>query len=158
MPRLSSKSKHQKFRNATTLTQMESSEGLPATSRAHSQATNDSSLIARIVRPDEAPLERGISTNIEQRMYVDHWLDPILDPSALLDRTRSQTDEQRATPSKESCKAGTRFSPSPFPQLLCNMLNDSEDKGFAHIVSWRPHGRAFQVYQRENFERKVMPR
>lgn len=47
--------------------------------------------------------------------------------------------------------------PPQFPKLLHAMLCRADDDGFSHIVSWRPHGKSFTVYDREKFVKDVMP-
>ena len=44
-----------------------------------------------------------------------------------------------------------------FPFLLYRLLIDAESNGFAEIVSFLPHGRAFAVHSRFMFEEMVMP-
>jgi hypothetical protein len=41
---------------------------------------------------------------------------------------------------------------------LRNMLQETEDEGNAHIVSWLPHGRAFKVHLKDEFSSNIMPR
>ena len=45
-----------------------------------------------------------------------------------------------------------------FPMKLHVMLTVVEDLGLAHIVSWKVHGRAFQVHNVELFVSKILPR
>jgi len=45
----------------------------------------------------------------------------------------------------------------PFPLRLHQMLDDVENAGLMHIVSWRSHGRAFIVHNREEFVDRVLP-
>lgn len=44
-----------------------------------------------------------------------------------------------------------------FPQELHKMLEAAEKKGFQAIVSWQPHGKAFRVYDKKQFVKKVLP-
>jgi len=37
------------------------------------------------------------------------------------------------------------------------MLEAAEKKGFQAIVSWQPHGKAFRVYDKKQFVKKVLP-
>lgn len=53
-------------------------------------------------------------------------------------------------------KKGRGGVSSMFPTVLHHMLDDAEKFGFAHIVSWRPHGRAFHVHKPEQFVKEVM--
>ena len=45
-----------------------------------------------------------------------------------------------------------------FPIKLYGMLDDVENENNQSIVSWMPHGRAFKVHDRVEFENKIMPR
>jgi len=45
----------------------------------------------------------------------------------------------------------------PFPLRLHQMLDDVENACLTSIVSWRPHGRAFKVYNRDEFITKILP-
>ena len=45
----------------------------------------------------------------------------------------------------------------PFPKLVHAMLDAVERLGQEHIVSWCPHGRAFQIHNRQAFEEEVLP-
>ena len=45
-----------------------------------------------------------------------------------------------------------------FPSILFTMLQSMELEGRTDIVSWRPHGRAFQVHKMSDFEEHVLPR
>jgi hypothetical protein len=45
----------------------------------------------------------------------------------------------------------------PFPIRLHMMLNKIEEDGFAHVVSWQPHGRSFIVHKQKQFVEHVMP-
>jgi hypothetical protein len=44
-----------------------------------------------------------------------------------------------------------------FPAVLHSMLDEVEEKGYSHIVSWQPHGRCFVVHNRKEFVRLIMP-
>jgi len=44
-----------------------------------------------------------------------------------------------------------------FPDLLYHMLSDAEVRGFSHVMSFLPHGRAFMVKDMVEFEQYVMP-
>lgn len=46
----------------------------------------------------------------------------------------------------------------PFPWRLHECLDAVEREGLEHVISWKPHGRAFIVYQPAEFERLVLPR
>ena len=44
-----------------------------------------------------------------------------------------------------------------FPDLLYHMLSEAEVRGFSHVMSFLPHGRAFMVKDMVEFEQYVMP-
>eukprot|EP00978_Attheya_sp_CCMP212_P003756 scaffold7967_cov58-Attheya_sp.AAC.1 len=46
---------------------------------------------------------------------------------------------------------------TPFPIRLHMMLDKIEEDGFAHVVSWQPHGRCFIVHKQTQFLEHVMP-
>eukprot|EP00978_Attheya_sp_CCMP212_P000432 scaffold877_cov57-Attheya_sp.AAC.7 len=46
---------------------------------------------------------------------------------------------------------------TPFPIRLHMMLDKIEEDGFAHVVSWQPHGRCFIVHKQKQFLEHVMP-
>ena len=46
----------------------------------------------------------------------------------------------------------------PFPEKLHGMLDRIEQDGFAHVISWQPHGRAFIVHKHKEFVDIIMPR
>lgn len=64
--------------------------------------------------------------------------------------------QQHGSPQRRQRKPGG--IPPQFPKRLHAMLSRADDDGFCHIVSWRPHGKSFTVYDREKFVRDVMPR
>lgn len=45
-----------------------------------------------------------------------------------------------------------------FPEKLHQMIGEIEEEGREDIVSWRPHGRAFQILNKKAFLEEVMPR
>jgi HSF-type DNA-binding len=45
-----------------------------------------------------------------------------------------------------------------FASVLYVMLEEVDNKGWSHIVSWQPHGRAFLVHKKKEFVKKIMPR
>jgi len=47
---------------------------------------------------------------------------------------------------------------TPFPVLLHRMLEGTEHDSQSHIVGWKPHGRAFCVFDSEEFVQQVMPK
>jgi HSF-type DNA-binding len=42
---------------------------------------------------------------------------------------------------------------TPFPMKLFEMIQQMDTDGLAHIVSWQPHGRCFQVHQPSTFQK-----
>lgn len=44
-----------------------------------------------------------------------------------------------------------------FPSQLFALLEQVEDDGMAHVVSWQPHGRAFKVHRKQQFVDDVLP-
>jgi len=53
---------------------------------------------------------------------------------------------------------GTGGSGKTYVMLLHDMLEDAEKEGNTHIVSWKPHGRAWAINDEKEFEHKIMPR
>jgi hypothetical protein len=59
----------------------------------------------------------------------------------------------------DDCRvAGNAFAAKQFPSTLHLMLQDVDDEGLAHIVSWEIHGRAFKIHKPQDFEQKIIPR
>ena len=81
------------------------------------------------------------------RPYQDHFLDPI-----------SSKGRPRFDLSGASIFAADSNKQMSFPLLLYWILEEAVDMGYDHIVSWRPHGRAFVIHDKEALERVVMPR
>lgn len=52
---------------------------------------------------------------------------------------------------------GHRKGPIRFPSVLHRLLDEVEEMGLSHIVSWSSHGRSFVVYDQDAFVRYVMP-
>ena len=73
-----------------------------------------------------------------QHHYHDHAADPSIDPSLV----------------KHKAKGGVIV---PFPVKLHDMLQQIENDGLAHVVSWQPHGRCFTVHKPKEFVNHVMP-
>ena len=44
-----------------------------------------------------------------------------------------------------------------FPRLLLDILEDAENNGNEHIVSWTPDGAAFKVHKRDLFMKQILP-
>jgi hypothetical protein len=70
--------------------------------------------------------------------YHDHASDLAVDPQAM----------------KYKAKGGVT---TPFPVKLHIMLQQIEEDGLAHVVSWQPHGRCFVVHEPKQFVKHVMP-
>ena len=45
-----------------------------------------------------------------------------------------------------------------FPVKLHAVLSQVEEDGFAHIISWQPHGRCFVIHKPKEFVEHIMPR
>ena len=45
-----------------------------------------------------------------------------------------------------------------FPQKLHGVLEQAEANGFAHVISWQPHGRCFMIHKPKAFVAQVMPK
>jgi len=73
-----------------------------------------------------------------QHHYHDHAADPTIDPSLV----------------KHKAKGGVIV---PFPVKLHDMLQQIENDGLGHVVSWQPHGRCFAVHKPKEFVNHVMP-
>ncbi|KAL3781220.1 hypothetical protein HJC23_003537 [Cyclotella cryptica] len=71
--------------------------------------------------------------------YHDHSTDPVVDPSQI----------------KHKAKGGVVV---PFPVKLHSMLDAIERDGYAHVVSWQPHGRCFVVHKPKEFVNHIMPK
>ncbi|KAL7515413.1 hypothetical protein ACHAXN_013102 [Cyclotella atomus] len=71
--------------------------------------------------------------------YHDHSTDPVVDPTQI----------------KHKAKGGVVI---PFPVKLHSMLDAIERDGYAHIVSWQPHGRCFVVHKPKEFVSHIMPK
>jgi hypothetical protein len=47
---------------------------------------------------------------------------------------------------------------SPFPVILHQMMEDAEEKHFANVISWQPHGRSFLIRNPKDFVASVLPK
>ena len=80
--------------------------------------------------------------------YHDHALDTPI------------SDEDESTSAGAAAKANKRRrggAPSSFPLKLHSLLDQIEQDGLAHVISWQPHGRAFVVHKPKEFVNSVMP-
>jgi hypothetical protein len=59
--------------------------------------------------------------------------------------------------SSSSKKQHFELPTSEFPQLLLALLEDAENDGNTHIVSWSTDGLAFKVHQRDVFMKQILP-
>jgi hypothetical protein len=50
------------------------------------------------------------------------------------------------------------LSDDAFPMRLHRMLDEVENEGYAHIISWQPHGRAFIIRDTSLFSQIIMPK
>ena len=129
----------------------------------------------------QTPLDCGKAHPLGES-YTDHYDDPIADTELFaMERCArlafSQMQQAVNSPTvtsscfQASCDSTSSASsqlsigtsmdsskPLSFPLLLYKMLSDAPKQGFEHVVSWSPHGRAFQVHDTEAFEQVVMPR
>ena len=89
--------------------------------------------------------------------YVDRFRAPISEDAFRLFFSGSQRNkvgmvkEQREKTDGQACSA-------LFPCTVYEMLEDAEEEGFDSIVSWKLHGRAFAVHNKESFISTVMPK
>jgi HSF-type DNA-binding len=44
-----------------------------------------------------------------------------------------------------------------FPMKLHQLLQDASQNGYDHIISWQEHGRSFQIRQRKDFVKTILP-
>lgn len=106
---------------------------------------------------------------VSAQPYVDRYSDPIRDMGFFQENLGVKYCEQNGKQAMaigshgkidlRTEKAGkTPGSERCFPLLLYKMLEESSRTGNEHIVSWLPHGRAFQILSRELFEAEIMPR
>ncbi|KAL7538727.1 hypothetical protein ACHAXR_008761 [Thalassiosira sp. AJA248-18] len=64
-----------------------------------------------------------------------------------------------SSPSSTSQWTPPRLIPdAPFPSKLCEMLHFAEHEGLKSVVSWRSHGRAFKIHNKEKFMSHVAHR
>ena len=68
-----------------------------------------------------------------------------------------QPNPNKAEPSADRRNPSNTKVNDQFPMKLYRMLSVVEDLGLAHIVSWKVHGRAFQVHNVRLFVSKVLP-
>lgn len=89
--------------------------------------------------PDASPSSHNKSNAVVQHDYHDHANDYCPAPSSV----------------KHKAKGGVII---PFPVKLHSMLDAIEADGYAHVVSWQPHGRCFLVHKPKEFVGHIMPK
>lgn len=52
---------------------------------------------------------------------------------------------------------GVKGTDQTFPVKLHQLLSGTDEDGFAHVVNWQPHGRAFIVKKHKEFVEEVLP-
>jgi hypothetical protein len=70
-------------------------------------------------------------------------------------------DYARLKPSQlemDHIKASRGGVSNPFPAVIHGMMEEAEENGFADIISWQPHGRAFFIREPKAFVAKVLPK
>ena len=104
--------------------------------------------------------------------YVDHFYSPITEsgmqylrccfaPGSLRrpnETTTREKGQQSSSGGSDTSSHHRRPAPLLFPCVLYTILEEAEKEGFGDIIAWKPHGRAFRVYQREAFIAEVMPK
>ena len=78
------------------------------------------------------------------------------DYSGEVDDGREENPESELLKSSDTSSRHAKVLPFPFK--LHNMLENIQQDGLAHIVSWQPHGRCFLVRDQTAFVSEVMPR
>ena len=63
------------------------------------------------------------------------------------------TSDGAEQPKKKASRGGVSH---PFPEKLHTMLDEVEEQGLDHIVSWHPHGRSFAVHKPKEFVALIM--
>jgi len=89
---------------------------------------------------DPDSTEKGHKRSYVEHHYHDHSKDLAVD-----------TDQ-----AQQSSKSRGGIT-TPFPMQLHDMLQHAESRGYGHVVSWQPHGRAFHVHDSGRFVAEVMP-
>jgi hypothetical protein len=86
---------------------------------------------------------------LAQHDYHDHAADPIVH-CTVLSRPSSTTSKAKHPMPSRNC---TTIS---FPLKLYNMIQKIEADGLAHVISWQPHGRCFQVHEPTKFKHLLL--
>jgi hypothetical protein len=124
---------------------------------AASDSSNDSSKASTIgarikkrrQKKDQAEKKKNKDSTEKghKRVFVQHdYHDYSVEPMNNIEATVIEHSEKKN-------KGGIS---TPFPVILHDMLERADKEGFSNIVSWQPHGRAFQVHDQAEFVSKVM--
>ena len=73
------------------------------------------------------------------------------------DHAKDESDEND-TPTTVSSRRRRGGVATSFPLKLHSLLDQIEQDGLAHVISWQPHGRAFVVHKPKEFVNHVMPK
>ena len=117
----------------------------PCVSRVQKELADQASPSVSHVREDQpviahegqlVKLHDPSVSRVDLHYYHDHAADPIIEPWV-----DNLVKDARKT----------------WPIQLHDMLSSVEADGFAHVISWQPHGRCFIVHKPEEFVNDVMP-
>mmetsp|Transcript_19475 Transcript_19475/g.29282 ORF Transcript_19475/g.29282 Transcript_19475/m.29282 type:complete len:310 (+) Transcript_19475:115-1044(+) len=67
-------------------------------------------------------------------------------------------DHSHDAVTSENDTTSRRSATDPFPIQLHMMLDTVEREGYAHVVSWQPHGRCFVIHDQKQFHSFIMPK
>jgi hypothetical protein len=93
------------------------------------------------------PLHNRFGRAFVSHEYEDNYREAI--------NHRNDESSTHGTPKKIYFRGGTAMH---FPERLFEMLQQVEELGISHIVSWQPHGRSFLVHRPREFVSQVMPK
>lgn len=91
------------------------------------------------VRPDSPTSDKVLYTH----EYHDH----------AYERDVDDCDNGKGGKPRRGPRGGVQH---PFPEKLHEMLENVEEEGLSHIVSWHPHGRSFAVHKPKEFVTVIM--
>jgi len=98
-------------------------------------------------------LEIPNSNNRERTAVgMDNSLRPSLNETYDMDSCYPKNDTKHKIEDKSERQTGLSYA-----IRICNMLEDVEQKGKQDIISWKPHGRAFQIHNEAVFESEILP-
>ena len=97
---------------------------------------------------------------VTQHDYHDHAADPVdynlMESSASFTSSSSSSSSKSKRDSALSLSHNSNTSSSiPFPLKLYEMIDQMESDGLAHVMSWQPHGRCFQVHEAKAFKQML---